>query len=156
SGPVEVAARVDPPPSPPGALSSPARSPEPSRPEPSPCDRLADQGRGGGGGGRLFTLAVGAGSGAARGLFPGAGLEGDGLANRPAALATLESYRRRFPQGASGDDADLMHLELLRDTGKPRAALAESAALLAQRPEHKRRAEIHLFRGDTYRDALGD
>ena len=50
------------------------------------------------------------------------------------ALAVLDDYQRRFPSGASGEDAAWLRVELLRSLGRTGDARAAAAAYLARYP----------------------
>jgi hypothetical protein len=73
-----------------------------------------------------------------------------------AALATFEELRRRFPDGPLRTETDLFIVQLLAATGRHREALDESAALLSRGGGPERAAELHLLRGNLYRESLAD
>ncbi len=73
-----------------------------------------------------------------------------------AALATFEELRRRFPDGPLTAETDLFIVQLLAATGRHREALDESAALLSRGRGPERAAELHLLRGNIYRESLAD
>jgi tetratricopeptide (TPR) repeat protein len=71
-------------------------------------------------------------------------------------LSALETYRRRFPNGSLGSEADLAHVVLLTRLGRHDEALAESQELLDSPKGSERAVELHLLRGNVYRKSLGN
>lgn len=72
------------------------------------------------------------------------------------ALAGFREQRSRFPRGVLTIEADLSIIELLPRLERHAEALAESERFLKQHPGVERRGEIHLLRGNIYREALRD
>jgi hypothetical protein len=100
--------------------------------------------------------AAGAGLRAQNALFHIGRITEEDLREPSVALATFRELRLRFPRGPLRVETDLSIVQLLAATGRPREALEESAALLAQGSGAERAAELHLLRGNLYREALGD
>jgi hypothetical protein len=73
-----------------------------------------------------------------------------------AALDTLAAHTRRFPHGALRPEVDLTRIELLPRVGEHRRALEESERILREHPDHERRRDLRLLRGNIFREALGD
>jgi hypothetical protein len=77
--------------------------------------------------------------------------------NDPArSLAAFREQRSRFPGGVLAIEADLSIIELLPRLDRHAEALSESERFLKQHPGGERRGEIHLLRGNIYREALRD
>lgn len=72
------------------------------------------------------------------------------------ALAAFRAQRRHHPDGFLRAEVDLSIVELLPRLGQFEAALGESATILRAHPTGPRAAELHLLRGNVYRDGLGD
>jgi hypothetical protein len=72
------------------------------------------------------------------------------------ALAAFREQRSRFPRGVLAIEADLSIIELLPRLDRHAEALAESERFLKEHPGGERRGEIHLLRGNIYREALRD
>lgn len=80
----------------------------------------------------------------------------DELGDQPQALAAFEELRRHYPDGTLRTEAELSIVGLLARTGRYADALAESARLLGQRVGNERAAELHVLRGNVYREGFGD
>jgi hypothetical protein len=104
----------------------------------------------------LRAQANGAGLSAETALYELAKLTRDDLRDPAGALAALEELRRRFPGGALRVETDLSAVELLARVGRYGEALDESAAVLSRGATSEQEAELHLLRGNVYREALGD
>jgi len=78
------------------------------------------------------------------------------LGDPAGALAAFQSLRERFPDGTLRAEAELSAVELLARLGRHRAALDASATLLQEGRVGERAAELHLLRGNLYRESLGD
>jgi hypothetical protein len=72
------------------------------------------------------------------------------------ALAAFKAQRTRFPRGALRTEADLSIIELLPRLGRHTEAMAETEQFLLAHPKAERRGEIHLLRGNIYREVLHD
>ncbi len=72
------------------------------------------------------------------------------------ALAAFREQRSRFPRGVLAIEADLSIIELLPRLDRHDEALAESERFLKEHPGGERRGEIHLLRGNIYREVLRD
>jgi hypothetical protein len=72
------------------------------------------------------------------------------------ALAAFREQRTRFPGGVLAIEADLSIIELLPRLDRHAEALSESEHFLKNHPGGERRGEIHLLRGNIYREALRD
>ncbi len=80
----------------------------------------------------------------------------DSLGEPGRALAALQTQRSRFPNGVLRTEADLSIIELLPRLGRHADALAESEQFLTAHPKAERSGEIHLLRGNIYREVLRD
>jgi tetratricopeptide (TPR) repeat protein len=80
----------------------------------------------------------------------------DSFSELDRALAAFKTQRSRFPNGALRTEADLSIIELLPRLGRHADALAESEQFLAAHPRAERRAEIHLLRGNIFREVSRD
>jgi hypothetical protein len=80
----------------------------------------------------------------------------DSLGDLASALAAFQTQRSRFPDGALRTEADLSIIELLPRLGRHADALAESEQFLIAHPKAERRGEIHLLRGNIFREVLRD
>lgn len=81
--------------------------------------------------------AEGAGMGAELALLEAARLQRRALSRNDQALATLNRYRARFPQGMLRREAELLRLELLTALGQTKQARQAIEGLLAIVPEMK-------------------
>ncbi|HEY2901887.1 MAG TPA: FecR domain-containing protein [Polyangia bacterium] len=72
------------------------------------------------------------------------------------ALAAFEELRHRYPDGTLRTEAELSIVGLLARTGRYDEALTESAALLEKHGANERAAELHLLRGNVFREGRGD
>jgi hypothetical protein len=72
------------------------------------------------------------------------------------AIAAFREQRARFPRGVLGIEADLSIIELLPRLDRHAEALAESERFLKEHAGGERRDEIHLLRGNIYREAMRD
>jgi hypothetical protein len=72
------------------------------------------------------------------------------------ALAAFREQRSRFPRGVLTIEADLSIIELLPRLDRHAEALSESERFLKAHPSAERRGEIHLLRGNIYREAVRD
>ncbi|MEA2698204.1 MAG: hypothetical protein QOI66_2475 [Myxococcales bacterium] len=104
----------------------------------------------------LRVQASGAGLAAETALYEIGKMTRDELHDPAAALATFETVRQRFPDGVLRIETALSIVELLARTGRYYQALDDSAALLARAGNAERAAELHLLRGNIYREALSD
>jgi hypothetical protein len=71
-------------------------------------------------------------------------------------LAAFQAQRARFPNGVLRTEADLSIIELLPRLDRHADALAESAHFLTAHPKAERRGELHLLRGNIFREVLRD
>jgi hypothetical protein len=78
------------------------------------------------------------------------------LGDARAALQSLNEYLRRFPNGTLRAEVDLTRVELLPRAGQHQQALEESERILNSGPDPRRAQELHLLRGNIYREALHD
>jgi tetratricopeptide (TPR) repeat protein len=78
------------------------------------------------------------------------------LGHADRALAAFESQRARFPDGVLRGEAELSIIELLPRLGRHGEALQASQRYLAAHPEDAHTGELHLLRGNIYREALHD
>jgi hypothetical protein len=89
-------------------------------------------------------------------LYEIARLKKDVLSDYAGALDALKTYDARFPNGSLRGEVQVSRVELLGRLGRNDEALAESARLL-QTPWGKERAsDLHLLRGNLYRQSLHD
>lgn len=100
--------------------------------------------------------ARGSGLGAEMALYEVARLRADVLRDGSGALDALREHGVRFPQGSLRHEVDLFEVELLARLGRAREALKGSEELLATASGAERAAELHLLRGNVYRQALSD
>jgi hypothetical protein len=100
--------------------------------------------------------ATGNGLAAEMALYEVARLRRDVLGDADGALAALDDHRARFARGSLRQEVDVFRVELLARLGRAREALASSAALLASPGGRERAAELHLLRGNIYRQDLAD
>jgi hypothetical protein len=80
----------------------------------------------------------------------------DSFGNLASALQAFQRMRSRFPGGVLRTEADLSIIEILPRLGRHSDALAESERFLIAHPEAGRSGEIHLLRGNIFREALHD
>lgn len=92
--------------------------------------------------------AGGSGLSAQVALYELSRLERDALGKPAQALATLERYLERFPNGSLNGEARFSRLELLVRLGRAQEALAASRAFLSSSFGVERAAEVHLLRGN--------
>jgi hypothetical protein len=104
----------------------------------------------------LRVQASGSGLAAETALYEIGKMTRDELHDPAAALAVFEALRQRYPDGALRAETALSIVELLARTGRYYQALDDSAALLAGPENGARAAELHLLRGNIYREALSD
>jgi hypothetical protein len=100
--------------------------------------------------------ASGSGLDAELALYEVARLRVDVLGNSDGALAALSEHAERFPNGSLRHEVDLFRVELLARLGRAREALSATEALLGSASGRERAAEIHVLRGNVYRQSLGD
>jgi hypothetical protein len=100
--------------------------------------------------------AAGSGLSAEAALYEIARLRRDALHDANGALAALNDYRQRFPNGSLLNEVALSRLELLSELGRGREALRESEAFLASAKGQERAAELHMLRGNVLRRELSD
>jgi hypothetical protein len=138
-----------------GAAAQPSR---PSHPvgNTDPCLAMARQGRGREAVACLQPLTSGMGLSAEMAMYETARLQRDVLGDFGSALATLQTYVARFPQGALLAEARLSQVDLLARLRRTQEALAESSRLLSAAAGRERAADLHLLRGDLLRDQAGD
>jgi hypothetical protein len=89
-------------------------------------------------------------------LYEAAALCRDRLGDAECSLTLLREHRARFPAGALAPEVSISIVEILPRVGQHRQALAESTALLAAEPDGANAGALHLLRGTTYREGLGD
>lgn len=104
----------------------------------------------------LSPLADGAGLTAETALYEMARLQSRRFDDVAGALSTLQTQRRRFPNGALRDEADLTAIELLPRAGRHQEALDLSASFLRRHPRESRAAELHLLRGNILCESFAD
>lgn len=80
----------------------------------------------------------------------------DSLGRSDRAVAAFEEQRARFPSGALRREADLSIIELLPRLGRHADALGETQRFLSGYPRDERTGEIHLLRGNIYREVFRD
>jgi len=80
----------------------------------------------------------------------------DTFASPERALAAFKDQRARFPKGALRTEADLSIIELLPRLGRHAEAMGEIEQFLAAHPKSQRRGELHLMRGNIFREVLHD
>jgi hypothetical protein len=100
--------------------------------------------------------ATGSGLGAEMALYEMARLRRDMLRDALGALSALNDYRQRFPRGSLRHEVDISRIELLSQLGRSREALSESEALLFSSSGRERAAELHVLRGNVFRQDLAD
>jgi tetratricopeptide (TPR) repeat protein len=89
-------------------------------------------------------------------LYELARLWRDSFGQLDRALAAFQAQRARFPSGVLRTEADLSIIELLPRLDRHADALAESEQFLAAHPKAERSGEIHLLRGNIFREVLRD
>jgi hypothetical protein len=93
-------------------------------------------------------------------LYEVARLRRDVLGDGAGALAALQQSRTRFPEGMLRQEVDLSIVELLPKLNRHREAIDEIGRLLAQGGGLERgvdsAAELHVLRGNIYREVLED
>jgi len=89
-------------------------------------------------------------------LYELARLWRDSFGELDRALAAFQAQRSRFPNGVLRTEADLSIIELLPRLDRHADALAESEQFLAAHPKAERSGEIHLLRGNIFREVLRD
>ena len=89
-------------------------------------------------------------------LYELARLWRDSFGELDRALAAFQAQRSRFPSGVLRTEADLSIIELLPRLDRHADALAESEQFLAAHPRAERNGEIHLLRGNIFREVLRD
>jgi tetratricopeptide (TPR) repeat protein len=89
-------------------------------------------------------------------LYELARLWRDSFGELDRALAAFQAQRSRFPSGVLRTEADLSIIELLPRLDRHADALAESERFLAAHPRAERNGEIHLLRGNIFREVLRD
>jgi tetratricopeptide (TPR) repeat protein len=92
--------------------------------------------------------AQGSGLSAQVALYELSRLQRDSLGQPDRALATLDQYLARFPEGSLGGEARFSRLELLAKLGRASEAFAASTEFLRSRFGNERAAEVHLLRGN--------
>jgi ferric-dicitrate binding protein FerR (iron transport regulator) len=138
----------------PAAIEQPR--PAAAAPNPEPCLAMARQGQTREALRCLQPISRGSGLSAEMAIYEISRLQRDVLGDGPAALATLQGYATRFPDGALHAEAQLSRISLLARLGHTQEALAESGRLLSGAGGRERGAELHLLRGDLMRERLGD
>ncbi|MET0410651.1 MAG: hypothetical protein ABW217_05120 [Polyangiaceae bacterium] len=104
----------------------------------------------------FVAQTVGTGLGAELALYELARLRRDVLGDLRAALTALDDHRARFANGSLRQEVELFRVELLARLGRAQEALASSAELLASPRGHERAGELHLLRGNIFRQDLAD
>jgi FecR protein len=89
-------------------------------------------------------------------LYELARLWRDSFGQLDRALAAFQAQRARFPNGVLRTEADLSIIELLPRLDRHADALAESAHFLSAHPKAERSGELHLLRGNIFREVLRD
>jgi len=80
----------------------------------------------------------------------------DSLGDPESALAAFKDQRSRFPRGTLRIEADLSIIEILPRLGRHTEVMAETEQFLSAHPKAERRGEIHLLRGNIFREVLHD
>ena len=104
----------------------------------------------------LELRILGTGLGAETAHYEKARLLRDRLNDPAKAARILENYRHLFPTGSLTLEVRLSLIDLLPRLRRHDEALTESARLLAEMPQLERAAELHLLRGNVYREAKSD
>jgi tetratricopeptide (TPR) repeat protein len=89
-------------------------------------------------------------------LYEAGRLRRDALGDSAGALEVFQQYRTRFPRGMLRPEVDLSIVELLPKVNRHREALDEIGRLLAEGRGEERAAELHVLRGNIYREVLED
>lgn len=89
-------------------------------------------------------------------LYELAELHRDWRKDLPAALTAFQAVRTRFPAGVLRLEVDLSIIDLMPRLGRHAQALEESARFLAAHPQSERAPDLHLLRGNIFREVLGD
>jgi hypothetical protein len=89
-------------------------------------------------------------------LYEIARLRRDTLGDAEGALAALRESRQRFPRGMLRHEVDLSIVELLPKLNRHGEAIEEIGRLLAEGHSEARAAELHVLRGNIYREVLED
>lgn len=89
-------------------------------------------------------------------LYEVARLRRDVLGDAEGALAALRDNRARFPRGMLRHEVDLSIVELLPKVNRHGEAIAEIGRLLNEGHGEDRAAELHMLRGNIYREVLED
>jgi tetratricopeptide (TPR) repeat protein len=89
-------------------------------------------------------------------LYEIARLRKDVMSDYAGALEALKTYDARFPNGSLRGEVQVSRVELLGRLGRNDEALAESARLLETPWGKERAADLHLLRGNLYRQSLHD
>jgi hypothetical protein len=93
---------------------------------------------------------------AQRALYELAVLKRSRLHDVVGALATLRTYRKRFPDGALKGEVDFALVEMLPKAGRAQEAIRESDALLQTPWGRTKTSELRLMRGRLAQEQLGD
>jgi hypothetical protein len=89
-------------------------------------------------------------------LYETARLRRDVMSDPRGGLASLAEYHRRFPAGSLRDEALTSTVDLMARVGDAEGALARSAELLERAHSPERRAELHMVRGNVFRQLKRD
>jgi hypothetical protein len=89
-------------------------------------------------------------------LYEVARLRRDVLGDAEGALAALRDSRARFPRGMLRHEVDLSIVELLPKVNRHGEAIEEIGRLLTEGHGEDRGAELHMLRGNIYREVLED
>jgi hypothetical protein len=100
--------------------------------------------------------ARGEGIAAETALYEVARVRRDFLGDAEGALAALRASRERFPHGMLRQEVDLSIVELLPKLNRHGEAIDEIGRLLAEGHGEERAAELHVLRGNIYREVLED
>jgi TolA-binding protein len=92
--------------------------------------------------------ASGSGLSAQVALYELSRLQRDALGDPGSALASLDQYLQRFPNGSLNGEARFSRLEVLARLGRAQEALSASSEFLSSRFGAERAPEVHLFRGN--------
>jgi hypothetical protein len=133
-----------------GALAKPATANQPD------CANVARSGQARDAIACFERQAEGDGMSAELALYEIARLRKDVLSDFSGALEALRKYEARFPRGSLRGEVKVSILELLERLGRNDEALSESARLLETAWGKERALEIHLLRGNIYRQATRD
>jgi hypothetical protein len=139
-----------------GETALPAASPPPQTPAAPDCLARARAGEPRAAEQCFAAQTGGTGLGAELALYELARLRRDVLGDLRGALAALDDHRARFASGSLRQEVELFRVELLARLGRAHEALVSSAELLASPRGHERAAELHLLRGNVFRQDLGD